>query len=82
MIPEPIEFTVDREGNYHLAHECQPFVTVIDIHSLPFRWVKLDESKARITITLDDRTLVYDRRGVGLHGEWICVLRIGPVDDG
>ena len=81
MIPEPIEFTVDHDGSYHFAHESMPFKTVIDIHNLPFRWVKLDESRGRVTIALDGRKVIYERTATGLHGEWICVLRIGTLDD-
>jgi hypothetical protein len=82
MIPEPIEFTIDDDGSHHFARECLPFKTVIDIHALPFRsWLKIDESRARVTMMLDGRTVVYERTATGLHGEWICVLRIGQVEE-
>jgi hypothetical protein len=81
MIPEPIQFIIDENGDYHFAGDCQPLKTVIDIHNLPFRWVRFDETRKRVTIELDDKVVVYDRVAVGLHGEWICVLRIGRHSD-
>jgi hypothetical protein len=81
MIPEPLEFIVDHDGSYHFAHASQPYKTAIHINNLAWRWAKVDESRARVTITLDGRTVVYDRVAVGLHGEWICVLRIGKPSD-
>lgn len=75
---EPIEFAQFPDGSIHFLDDTTlPAKTVIDVHNLPFGWVKLDESRARVTITLDGRVVIYDRFGVGIHGEWLCRLRQG-----
>ena len=82
MAYEPIVFIQDSDGSIHFESDALPYKTIIDIHSLPFRWVHLDEGRGQVTITLDGRTVVYERTAIGLHGEWLCKLRINPVVPG
>lgn len=77
MLSEPIEFTQDHDGSWHFANEAQPIKTVIDPHGLKFLWIKANGSRGIVEITLDGKTVIYDRIGTDPHGHWICVLRIG-----
>jgi hypothetical protein len=76
MIPEPIQFIQDNDGSMHFATDAQPLKTIIDIHSLSYRWIEVHAGKASVTITLDGKTVAYDRVAFGPHGEWICALRM------
>lgn len=80
MLSMPIEFTKDHNGSFHFANEAKPIRTVIDIANLAFPFIKPDESRGIVEITLDGRRIVYDRTGIDPHGHWICVLRIGKQD--
>jgi len=76
---QPIEFTVDAAGERHFASECQPLRTIINPESVYQMAVGLDiDYKNGIaTFTLDGKTVIYDRTGFDLRGNWICDLRIG-----
>jgi hypothetical protein len=73
MIPEPLQFVPLNDG-WHLAGD-PPFKTVIDIHSLKWRWIEPDESRGTVTVNLPDKILIYDRVATDAHGHWICTLR-------
>jgi hypothetical protein len=75
--PEPIVFTIDSDRNFHFAYECQPLRTVIDSEAVrDAPWVCMDDTGV-VTITLDGKTIIYDRSGSDLHGNWVCDLRVG-----
>ena len=74
MIHEPIIFTKDDNGAYHFKDESWPSRTVIDIHSLAFRWIKV--SNDCIIIELDGRSVIYDCVGVTPQGHWVCEVRV------
>lgn len=80
MTYEPIEFIRDADGTTHFASGSLPYKTIICVHDLNFRWIKPDESRGLVEIELDGRKIVYERTGVGPHGEWLCTLRIAPPD--
>jgi hypothetical protein len=76
--PEPIVFTIDGDGNTHFRDESQPLQTVIDpTGAIDAPWLDMDDETGIVTITLDGKTVIYDRSGVDIHGNWICDLRVG-----
>jgi len=50
-----------------------PARSVIDIHALVFRWMKI--SKNSVVIELDGHTVIYDCVGVTPQGHWACEVR-------
>lgn len=74
---EPIVFTADANGT-HFAAESQPLRTIIDpTAAIDAPWLGIDDETGVVTITLDGKTVTYDRIGHDIHGNWICDLRIG-----
>lgn len=80
MLPEPVEFTQDRGGEWHFASTALPLKTVIDVHGLKFMFITPHESSGVVSIALDDKVVRYDRVATDPHGHWICLLRLGPGD--
>ena len=74
-IPEPIEFVNDR-GDWRFGTECQPLRTVINPIGIGVPAI-VDHGKATVEITLHGKTVIYDRVGYDIAGNWICDLRIG-----
>ena len=79
MIPEPLIFIADEDGIPQFISEWSlPSRTIIDVSNLLFRgWIVVDDSAVRIMI--GEKTVVYERVGYGIHGEWICDLRWTPT---
>jgi hypothetical protein len=79
MIPEPIYFVPDDDGNYHLPFDAPPPKTVIDVRGGfdTLQGVKILQDAWQVTIECDGRSLVYERIGRTIHGEWVCKLRRG-----
>ena len=72
LIPEPLLIHVDEHNQPFFPEGYEPPDRIaIDVSNIAFRgWVIL--SMDLVTITIDNRNLVYKRIGYGLHREWIC----------
>ena len=78
MIPEPIYFIDDEDGNHHLSFDNAPSRTVIDVHGLArLIGVTVTVGDALVIIECDGLSLVYDRVGMTITGDWVCNLRVG-----
>lgn len=75
MIPEPLIIVTDADGNPQFLPEWEPpFRTWIDVHGLAYRgWIVIEAPLVKILF--GEKTVVYERIGFGLHGEWICDLK-------
>lgn len=76
MICEPIVFQYGNDDEFHFP-DSLPLKTTVDIHNLMGMWMKTD--RGALIITLDGRTVTYDRIGFTPEGHWVCRLRIDPA---
>jgi hypothetical protein len=82
MISESIWFTADANGEHRLALEALPYRTIIDIHNLArLTGTSVKLGNAMITIEAAGRTVIYDRIGLTLEGQWVCNMRLGAGPD-
>jgi hypothetical protein len=73
LAPEPVALTLDSSGDWHFASNYQPFRTVIDVQKLPVgSWIRIDSHLGVLAITLDGKTVTYERVAISLNDEWIC----------
>jgi hypothetical protein len=76
MICEPIVFTQDNSGAYHLEAGL-PLKTVIDVHNLMGRWMRVHHGA--VHVELDGRIVVYQHIGTTPEGHWVCRLQVDPA---
>lgn len=82
MIPEPLIIVTDSNGNPHpqfLPGWEPPARTWVQVDQLAYRgWIIVDG--LHVKILFGEKTVIYERIGFGLHGEWICDLRSGGAN--
>lgn len=72
LIPEPLIFTLDEDGNRRLR--TRPLLTIIDNNNVPWtdRWITFDALTGKVYIRDGDEVIVYRRIGHDVHDYWVC----------